>query len=177
MGQRDPKDVMYEGTTHEPRQEDITAWRMKLRERDYLNPGVSNDSRFESLSGTELSDELLNMTDVGMRRRRYNMDKIFKPNDESGEEPPDPIFVTESERSEFDDIANKTKEKIKDIVQAMLPQIDSDSTRHELEEDWRQIQKKNKPFLVKFYYNVCELIAMQGVFVPITGSESDSESD
>ena len=105
------------------------------------------------------------------------MRKIFKTNDQSEEVPPDPIFVTESERAEFDDIANKTKDKIKDIVQRMLPNINSDSTRLELEEDWHQIQKKNKPDLVKFYYNVCELIALQGELVSNADMDSESGSD
>ncbi|XP_072050462.1 uncharacterized protein [Amphiura filiformis] len=177
MGLKDPKDIALDGTTHEPRDEDINAWRLHLRQRDYLNPTVTNTTKFESVSGEELCEELLMMSDIGMRRRRFNMNKLFGDVDGADTEPPRPIFVKESERVEYDDISNKTKENIKEIVDGMIANINSDSTRHELEEEWHYVQKKNKQTLVNFYNTIYELINLQGHFVVDSLSDDDIDDN
>ena len=170
MGMNDPKGTKYEGTTHEPKEEDVNAWRLFLRTKEYLTPKVRcNTATFVSLSGTELSDTLLNMTETGLHRRRANMNKIFKGD---SEDLPRPIFVTEEESREFDDIANKTIVQIKDIVTATLASVNNDITRQGLEEDWSKVRNKTKPHLVSFYNELCELICMQGPFVPDSHSNN-----
>ncbi len=177
MGVRDPKDAVLDGTTHEPREEDVNAWRMHLRERQYLNPTVTNLTTFKSVSGEELCEELLNMTDIGMRRRWFIMNKLFGNVAGASEELPRPIFTNETEREAYDDISNKTKDQIRELVENMILNINSDSTRFELQEEWASLQKKTKPFLVSFYNDVSELINMQGHFLVDTHEHSDSDEE
>ena len=67
---------MYDGTTHEPKPEDIIEWRCHLRKLKYLNPEVDcNSTTFSSMTGEQLSDALLNKTVVGKGRRIYHIQK------------------------------------------------------------------------------------------------------
>lgn len=161
MGVRDPKAVSYNGTTHEPKKEDVIEWRACLRKLHYLAPVVeSNTSTFASMSGVELSDGLLNMTETGKERRQFHMKKRLG-RIEDREEPPCPIFVTEVERCEYDDIGRRTVPQIKVIISDMLPKVSDEDVRLDLMDEWTTIKSKTKPSIVSYYNKLEELLKIQ----------------
>lgn len=146
------------------------AWRVYLRSKNYLAPIADSTTQFTSLSGLELSDSLLNMTEIGETLRKKNLGIIGQ------EEEVAPIFVTDDERKEYLEFTNKRlpKDKLIQHVESLLPEISNDEVREDLQDDWVAIRNKNKSEILKFYQQISELVNLQ---VPNTPDEPELPSD
>lgn len=170
MGITDPKEFMHAGTTHEPSEKEYAAWRMKLREKQYLSTPLA-DNIFSSLSGEELDPQLVELTATGHARREYFFQKYFSDDEtDLPEEVPDPIFVTPEERSEYFDVSNKTIDVIKKWTSNLFFQIDSDTVRQVLQDDFSELTSRSnvrKSAYIAFYNRVREEVDGQMDVVPV----------
>ena len=147
----------YHGTTHEPRDEDILAWRVYLRTKKYLEPIANSTTRFTSLSGVELSESLLNMNEIGNTRRKMNMGALDHAEEVA------PIFVTDEERSEYLELTNKKlpKDKLVERVDTLLSHISNDDARVHLQDEWATVRNKNKSEVWQFHQQISEIVSLQ----------------
>ena len=140
-----------EGTSHEPTEEAISAWRVHLRLSGYIShPEVINEIH-TSMKGVELDPELLDIVANATNRRQHHMRLLF-PSNRPMPKAPLPTFVTAEERDNFHKVENKNMETIKEMVSDLLDELDSDESRQHYRAQWKKVKNKNKVELVKFYY-------------------------
>lgn len=164
MGCDDPKGVVAT-SRHAPQSAEITAWRVALRESEYLaNP--MQDSIMASVSGKALDDQLVNFTETAWSRRRYLYSVFFEGADSNNV--PDPIFVVPEERENFHDIKNQTKEVIAARIKELIGQIQDVNVRLDLQELWTGVEKKRKEDYLLFHQQVKEAVDADNCDMDVT---------
>ncbi|KAJ8030711.1 hypothetical protein HOLleu_27195 [Holothuria leucospilota] len=141
IGCNDPRLLPNTESRHDVKQNEITAWRKRLRETGYLmNP--MTERVMMSTMGDELDAQLPDFTSAALSRRKAHFKITYQPN--AASEIPEPVFVTPQERLDYHDIANQTKSVISNRIKELLEKIQHSDTRNALEDEWNSFVKQQK---------------------------------
>ncbi|XP_063971571.1 uncharacterized protein LOC135159708 [Lytechinus pictus] len=172
MTSDDPEAVKPYTSSHKVHDEEITAWRTRLRSSNFLQDPFS-EVAFESVSLEKLDAELVNLTEQATKRRQHFASRRFDIN--SGEDTTsevDPVFVTEAERAWHSDIRNQKKEVIASRVLALIDSLDNESIRTMLLAEWESsVRQRKKDDFIAFFDRVQEEVSGQQLV------NNDSEED
>ncbi|KAJ8048815.1 hypothetical protein HOLleu_01285 [Holothuria leucospilota] len=172
IGCNDPRLLPNTESRHDVKQNEITAWRKRLRETGYLmNP--MTERVMMSTMGDELDAQLPDFTSAALSRRKAHFKTTYQPN--AASEIPEPVFVTPQERLDYHDIANQTKSVISNRIKELLEKIQHSDTRNALEDEWNSFvkQQKKADYLTFFAKVKDELDSEQ--FLAKTDSLSEQE--
>ena len=135
-----------ETTRYLPLEDLIEKWRARLRETKFIseNPTDHANGKFQSISGVDLHEGLLQFVDKAALRREHLIHTTIlckEPIDHSSIT--HPVYKTPQEELDFNLISRQSADRIQKEIESMLGKI-SDPITHNLFENLYKRQVKNK---------------------------------
>ncbi|XP_062569670.1 uncharacterized protein LOC134231718 [Saccostrea cucullata] len=143
--------------------EQIFAWRVHLRSKDYLADPCDATVDHVSLTSEELDPSLIDITARAENLRKKYFDKLCL-GETSEDMAPEPVYVTKKERMEKSLISNKSKSEIYDVIVSLLETVCNPDLKHSLKLEFREmvpISKVKKCDLLKFREIVNDVCSQQ----------------
>ncbi|CAG2246433.1 unnamed protein product [Mytilus edulis] len=155
--------------------EQITAYRVLLRSKEYLLSPLDKTKTHHSLSGIELDSDLINFQERATNRRTEYYDTKYE-NVEATKDT-SMVCVTTDERRQMNDIQNQSKSSICDVADNLLENIVDKEYQATLKSELNgyrlRLSRTKRDILIIFHSKLMDVIAEQDIAQDIQENEDE----
>jgi hypothetical protein len=135
-------------------QASVDFWRKRLRETKYL---LQENETHTSITGKPLHPNLVSFRILAEGKRANHIAARYC----EGAEDTMVVFVTKDEEATMTNVANQTKEQIKDTICQLITQVDCDVDKGMFLARYNRVKGKNKAEVIKLMYEVQNFVNEQ----------------